>query len=299
MSKLRRVLNFPLVRVLITLVVFGVLSAALSLLFALARLPDPALLSEGMLALAAVAALALVAQLVERRTAAEVGLWGPGAPRDLAAGFLIGAALLSLVIGVLALAGWYRVLGLGWATPGEQLAGLLRALLLFLLVAVFEETLFRGIIFRAIEDGLGSWVALVVSAGFFGAAHLANPGASGASAAAIAIEAGLLLGAAYMLTRNLWLPIGIHWAWNLFEGPIYGTAVSGTSGGSLLRSDTAGPEAWTGGAFGPEAGLVAVILATLLGLAMLALAVRRGRLITPAWMRRRAPAAQPSPAGGE
>lgn len=283
----RRILTFPLVRAAITLVVFGLLAALLSLLVALAGLAGGALVGEGALALAVVVAIALVAWLVERRPLAEAGLWGPRAPRELAAGFAVGAALISVVIGILALAGWYRVEGLGWATPAAQAGGLLRALALFLFVAVFEEALFRGIIFRTLEELLGSWVALLISAALFGAAHLANPAATAASAAAIALEAGLLLGAAYLLTRNLWLPIGIHWAWNLFEGPIYGTAVSGNEMGSLLRSSTTGPETWTGGAFGPEAGLVAVILATLLGALLLEQAIRRGRIVTPDWLRRR------------
>lgn len=292
MSKARRFLTFPLVRAVITLALFGLLTLLLSLIFTLPGLPEVAIVSEASLALAAVGALALVGRLIERRTMAEIGLWGQRPRRDLVIGFLLGAGLISAVIAALTLAGWYRITGLGWATPATLLGELLRALVLFGFVAVFEETLFRGIIFRAIEDGLGSWVALIASAIFFGAAHLANPGATAFAGLAIALEAGVLLGAAYMLTRDLWLPIGIHWAWNLFEGPIYGTAVSGSSSSSLLTSVTTGPTLWTGGAFGPEAGLVAVTLATLLGIGMLVLAVRRGRLITPAWMRRRPAAAR-------
>lgn len=297
MALARRIITFPLVRAVITLVVFGLLAALLSLLVALAGLANSALVGEGVLALAVLAAIALVARLIERRPLAAAGLWGPRALRDLGLGLAGGALLISAVIGLLALAGWYRVDGLGWATLPAQLSGLLQALALFLFVAVFEEALFRGVIFRTIEELLGSWAALLLSSALFGAAHLANPAATSASAAAIAIEAGLLLGAAYMLTRTLWLPIGIHWAWNLFEGPIYGTAVSGNDTGSLLRSTTAGPEVWTGGAFGPEAGLVAVILATLAGALLLALAIRRGQLITPAWLRRWGSRLRPSAAG--
>lgn len=124
---------------------------------------------------------------------------------------------------------------------------------------------------------------MALVAGDLGAAHLANL-ALGLAGLAKALEAGVLLGAAYMLTRDLWLPIGIHWAWNLFEGPIYGTAVSGSSSTSLLTSVTTGPTLWTGGAFGPEAGLVAVALADAAGHRHAGAGGRRGRLITPAWI---------------
>ena len=92
-----------------------------------------------------------------------------------------------------------------------------------------EEILFRGVLFRWIEEFGGSWAALLITSIFFGAAHLFNPNASPIAAFGIALEAGLLLGAAYMLTRSLWLPIGIHAAWNFTQGEVFDIPVSGTS----------------------------------------------------------------------
>jgi len=91
--------------------------------------------------------------------------------------------------------------------------------------------------------------------------HIAQPGATWWSSLAIAIEAGLLLGAAYKLAGNLWLPIGIHWAWNFVQGNIFGFEVSGSDAGeALLQATVEGPEIFTGGAFGAEASVIAVIV---------------------------------------
>jgi CAAX protease family protein len=294
MSVIRRILVFPITRLVITLVVFGLLALLFSLILAIPGVPQSTLFSQLALALAAIGALALVAKAIEGRPLAEVGLSLHRAGRDLLLGFLIGGGLISLVVGTLALAGWYRVTGLGWPAAGKIAVELSLWLVLYLLVAVFEETLFRGIIFRAIEDTLGSWVALASTSLFFGLVHLANPNATLIAGIAIALEAGILLGAAYMLTRSLWLVFGIHWAWNFFEGPIYGTAVSGMDQTSLLRSVMDGPEIWTGGAFGPEAGLVAVIICICAGLVILVLAARHGQVRTPDWMRRKRDKPAPS-----
>ncbi|ATY16044.1 CPBP family intramembrane metalloprotease [Amycolatopsis sp. AA4] len=148
-------------------------------------------------------------------------------------------------------------------------------------VAVTEELLFRGVLFRIVERWLGTWGALALSAILFGVAHLVNPGASLWGALAIAVEAGLMLGAAYVATRTLWLPIGLHFAWNLAEGGVFGTTVSGADGGagSLLHTLLSGPDVVTGGAFGPEASIFAVLVCAVPTVFFLRSAARRGRIV--------------------
>lgn len=236
---------------------------------------------EALLALGTVAILWLIGRFVERREPAGFGLPRAGALRALGNGAAIGALLMIITIAVLAIPGWYRITGIQWA-PLQ----FLRDIALFFAVAVFEETLFRGLLFRIVEEWLGSWVALAISAAFFGIAHLFNPAATPGSAIAIALEAGVLLGGAYMATRSLWFPIGIHWTWNLLEGPIFGTEVSGTHGVSQLTSVTHGPALWTGGGFGPEAGLVCVIACTGVGIWLVQRARRAGQVVVPVWWRR-------------
>ncbi len=204
-------------------------------------------------------------RFVERRRVDELTL--RAAVPEASAGAALGIALMALTIGVMAVAGVYRIAGFGgWP-------GLLPAALIGLAIATSEEIVFRGFLFRVVRDVGGTWTAVVVSAVVFGALHAFNPGASPVSTVAIALEAGVLLALAYAATDRLWLPIGIHFGWNFAEGPIFGTSVSGgASAHGLLRGELHGPSALTGGAFGPEASIVAVAicLAAAAGLALLA-----------------------------
>ena len=143
--------------------------------------------------------------------------------------------------------------------------------MMFLAVAVGEEMICRGVIFRWIDERWNTWVALLISAVFFGWMHISNDNATWWSSLAIAIEAGLLLGAAYKWSGSLWLPVGIHWAWNYTQGNVFGLAVSGTQAGpTILATTVNGPDIVTGGAFGPEASIVAVLFGTLFTIIFLA-----------------------------
>ena len=175
---------------------------------------------------------------------------------DTAKGLAYGAGFMGIVTLVMIVAGLYRITGL---QTGVAL-GLVTAFFHFLMVAVGEEIMFRGILFRWIDEKWGFPVALIVSALIFGAMHWGQPGATWWSSLAIAIEAGLLLGAAYKYAGNLWLPIGIHWAWNFVQGNIFGFGVSGGDAGeSLLLAGVEGPDFLTGGAFGAEASIITVV----------------------------------------
>ena len=178
--------------------------------------------------------------------------------------------------------GIYRIVGIG------SLNGLLAALIAPTIgAAVTEEMLFRGVLFRWLEEFGGSWAALLLTSAFFGAAHLANPNSSILAAVGIAFEAGVLLGGAYMLTRSLWLPMGIHAAWNFTQGEIFDIPVSGTSAHGLLAARLSGPPLLTGNGFGLEASPIAISVATVAGVWLVVVAVRRGQVVKPRWVRRR------------
>jgi membrane protease YdiL (CAAX protease family) len=147
-----------------------------------------------------------------------------------------------------------------------------------ILSGVCEELIFRAGIYRITEDMFGTGIALVISGAVFGLVHLGNPHASLIAGIAIALEAGILLGAAYAATRNLWFPIGIHIGWNFAEGGIFGASVSGTPAGhGLLNIPLAGPDWLTGGAFGPEASVVTIVICTAAGLYFVVQTIRKGR----------------------
>ena len=293
-QRVRRVLRFPLLRLVWTLLLLDLVRWGLfHLAPGLARAENVSLAGALRNALLLSFVLWASVYLFEGKTLAEaVGLKASTALGGFSRGFLIGAGLLTLVTFSLWVCGAYHVLGLG---AGTSPWGWGQLAVIFLCVAVFEEVLARGIVFRLLEQGLGTWAALVLSALLFGFMHFANPGATTRSAVALAVEAGVLLAAAYVATRSLWLPIGLHTAWNIFEGPVYGARVSGIPLPSLLEVRFSGPEWLTGGAFGPEAGLPAVLLGGALGLAFLLLAVRRGQIFTPRWLGRLLPKSRRTP----
>ena len=186
--------------------------------------------------------------------------------KDLGNGLLIGVAYFGVVVGVMALMGGYSITGahFNWFPQ-------LSSFLFFFLVAVFEEILFRGVLFRLIDDRWNTGAALIVSSLAFGAMHLFNTGATLWSAVAIAIEAGLVLGAAYKCSGTLWLPIGIHWVWNYVQGNVLGFAVSGSPvADKIFSSIISGPDWLTGGIFGAEASVPAVGVGLVLAIILLA-----------------------------
>jgi uncharacterized protein len=219
----------------------------------------------------------LFTRFVERAAFADFALAGSG--REFAFGVGIGGGVMAIVVGIMALFGGYKIIGHNGA---EILVGVLSVAIIS---GIVEEILFRGIIFRFCEQWLGSAAALSISAVLFGAAHLNNPNSSWLAAAAIAIEAGIMLGAIYMLTRRLWAAIGLHMAWNSVQGGLFGIAVSGTDVPGLLISETHGNELLTGGAFGAEASLPAMVFCTIVGSYFLWRAWQKGQFVAPSWCR--------------
>jgi membrane protease YdiL (CAAX protease family) len=206
----------------------------------------------------------------------------PGAGRELGAGLLAGFVLFSAMTGIVALLGGIEIVGTRpfgqtqfweWAALGVA-SGL------------FEETLFRGILLRQLERLVGTWWALAATSVLFGAVHMMNPDATWIGAVSIMIEAGILLGAAYLYTRRLWLAAGLHAAWNFTQAWVFSVPVSGTGQPvGILVTRRSGPEWLTGDDFGLEASLAAVFVATLAGALLLWRARRRGSFVPPAWRR--------------
>jgi len=227
--------------------------------------------SLGAALLLAAALMGLYVGLVrslERRATHEL------APRPLQAiaGIALGLALFSSVFGLLHVIGVAQWQGL--SARFDAIPMLSAAIL----AAVGEELAFRGGLFRILEESFGTATALAISAALFGLLHALNPGATVLSTAAIALEAGVLLGAAYALTRNLWFPMGLHLGWNFTEGGIFGVSVSG---GSAMKGffsvSLAGRPVLTGGKFGPEASVIAIVVCLALAIVLLVLTVRSDR----------------------
>ena len=276
----------PGARIVFFVVTMAILSFAAHAVFAAlgwtTKAAGPMRFALALLAMELLPALityAILVKGVERRRIDELAV------RDVSTrgvgGFVAGLVLFSAVVGVLGLAGSYHVLG-----TNPHADWLPQVLVAGVCAGIAEEVIVRGVLFRIVEEGLGSGWALVISALFFGVAHIFNPGATLWSSAAIAIEAGVLLALLYLVTRSLWACIGLHAGWNIAQGTIYGVPVSGTRVDGLLVSTRTGPDWLSGGVFGAEASVVALALCLLCSAVLLVLALRRHLLVTPSWRRR-------------
>ena len=213
----------------------------------------------------------LVVRWFEKEWAPDIlsNKWAP----HLLLGLAIGALFFVLVVGVMRFFGICSLEKLSFDGKAQW-----EAFMMFFGVAVGEEVLFRGVLYKWIDKRWGMWVALVVSGLVFGLVHVTNDNATLWSGFAIAIEAGLLLGAAYKWSGTLWLPIGIHWAWNYTQGNIFGFAVSGNDAGSMwFKVTTQGPDLLTGGPFGAEASIICVVLGAAIAAVFVWDCVRRGK----------------------
>lgn len=265
MSFYRRVLAFPLVRIVLAaapIVVWLVIAGKLHLPMLVGALVVPAL-------------YVVYVRTIERRRVVELAT--AGAALELARGFAIGATLFAVTMALL------RLAGVATIERGDGWHALFAALGFAVAAALIEETLMRAIFFRIVEESLGTTIALVASAALFGLLHAFNPGATATSTVAIALEAGVILAAAYVYTRRLWMAIGLHAAWNFTEGGLFGASVSGSTAHGLLASRFHGATILTGGAFGPEASIVAVVVCLIAGVLLLAAA--RARFLPPFWAR--------------
>src|SRR5262245_2085059 len=258
---------------LIALLVFGGRAAGLPLGSGALGTADSARMLAAGLSLCLVLTLAtLVAvRVIDRRPVREIGIvpcagfWG-----DLAFGLILGALLMSAIFAAELALDWVRVVDVGRAGGGAPsfTRGFLDMLLLFVAVGFYEEVTSRGYVLRALAQGFAGrlvppqWalaLAVALSSAAFGLGHVNNPHSDWVSTLNI-VMAGALLALPYVLTGRLAVSIGLHITWNLFQGSVYGFPVSGLEAPATVFSiEQLGPTLWTGGAFGPEAGLFGLL----------------------------------------
>lgn len=225
--------------------------------------------------------LAIFVKTGERAKLSDFGVSMKNAVPELLSGVVVGTLLVAGVVAVMFLLGVYRPTA---HTGGSDL--FLAAGTLFF-AAVTEELIFRSYALNVLEKHWGTIAAVIVSSVAFGFAHMLND-AGGSTVQSkflfctfLSLEAGVSLAACYVFTRRLWMPIGAHWMWNFFEGPVFGTHVSGADfGQSLVTAKMEGPMLLTGGKFGPEGSVICLLLGTVAGVVLLHLSKKRNNLIS-------------------
>jgi membrane protease YdiL (CAAX protease family) len=216
----------------------------------------------------------------ERRKITELSTKQLGS--NLGIGLALGVGLFTLVILVMYLTGSMKVLSVNPASY------MVIPLAYSISSGIMEELMFRGVVFRLIEEWLGSYWSLAISGLIFGLIHMDNEDAT-PTGVAVVILAGVMLGAAYMYRRNLWLVIAFHISWNFTQGGIFGAKVSGQEmgPGGLLNCRFSGSDIITGGKFGPEASIQAAIFLAVTFIAFILLNKHNGQILPPSWKRKR------------
>jgi uncharacterized protein len=286
-----------LLQTLLWLFPFSVLASLTALTWRLSALPAGSFLDAGLefwMAASMVFSVWISGKYLDRRSFRDYGFhFKTGWRRDFIFGLVLGVLLMAVIFAVELSAGWIHITGFYQNTqPGYTfITGMLGVVLLYLFVGINEELWIRGYLLRNLAEALNfkflsSMAALLaaylISSIIFGFLHAYNPNATSLSSISIA-AAGLFLGLGFLLTGDLAIPIGIHITWNLFEGNVFGFPVSGlASSTTLIQISQSGPVAWTGGAFGPEAGLAgltAILLGCVLILAWMRFSGRKIQLL--------------------
>ena len=241
--------------------------------FTAAAPPSEKLIAAIVGSIVLVAVYALAVRYGERRTVPELAL--RRAPIDLILGLAVGGAAMVATVGAL----W----GFGWVVIATKpIDGVALALRDSIRSGVLEELVLRLVFFRLLWRAFGVWPALVGAAVLFGALHLANPDSSLFAAACLIAGEGIGIGL-YLITGRIWAPIGMHAAWNFTQGWLFGAVVSGITeigGGPLvLRPASNAPALLSGGGFGPEASLAALVVSLVGSAILLRLAWVRGDFV--------------------
>jgi membrane protease YdiL (CAAX protease family) len=221
-------------------------------------------------ALVALLAYVVLVRVGEARHPTELDL-KPAVPQ-LLVGLALGSAMFATVMLILTGSGLYEVSYVGWAPAWKSAGAAIEA-------GIVEELMVRGLMLRLLWRSFGPVAAFLVSAVAFGSGHLGNENVTAFAVICVALEAGVMLGAFYALTGRLWVSIGVHVAWNFAQGYLFGAVVSGEPLGPSLavsRARSGSAEWLTGGPFGPEASLPALIVCSAVGIVTLFWAWKAG-----------------------
>lgn len=219
----------------------------------------------------------LYCKLLENREAGELS--AGFSAMEFFVGAFIGAFLIAVMVGILSLTGMYKIASIA------QWGIIISAVLVFFTGAFYQEVIFRLVLFKTLEENLGTWITIALVSLIFSAAHLFNANVTIGSAISMVLSDVLLCGA-FVLTRRIWLVWGIHATWNFMQDGIFGLPNSGVDSlPSWIAPSVSGSVFLTGGSYGLEASVPSLVLNLMLGALFLLVAVKYGQIVLPRWKR--------------
>jgi membrane protease YdiL (CAAX protease family) len=282
-GRLARLFHFPLVRVLVVaLFLVPVFALNVVIVFQVIEQVEEPLATRidtvRMLFMMPLLLLSygLYCRYFENRKALEISL--PGGGREWAAGFLLATTLVVLFVALISVFGSFDI------REYRPAGVLLTNFLTFTAGSLLQDLILVCVIFRLVEEYAGTWIALIVSLLIFGLVHAGNPNQTLVTIAFLAISS-LILVTPFILTRRLWLGWGIHAGWNFMQAGVFGMANSGVQFPGWMVAVVEGPGWLTGGAVGLEGSYPALFIDTAIGIVLLLLAARAGKMTAPSWKR--------------
>jgi membrane protease YdiL (CAAX protease family) len=280
-----KILNFPLMRIVVIalfLVPIMAINAAV-VLGVIEQVEEPLATQIDFLRMIFTIPLLLVSyslycRVFEKRKAFELSL--KGAWKEWLVGALVAAGLVTLLVALISAFGSFEILEYRPALV------LLKNALAFGMGALLQELILLCVLFRLVEEFAGTWVGIAVSLLIFGFAHIMNPNQT-IGTVIFLILSSIVLIAPFILTRRLWVSWGFHAAWNFMQAGVFGMANSGIQFPGWMITEVEGPNWLTGGAIGIEGSWLSLGADLTLGLLVLYVAVRAGKIIAPRWRRQK------------
>jgi membrane protease YdiL (CAAX protease family) len=281
-SKIGKIINFPFVRIAVAILfLIPIIAISNAVSYLTDSINEPLHSITSIIRFIVTFALFLISyhfytKIVEKRKALEMSK--DNAFLEWLIGFLISFVLVGSMVLVMSISGFYKI----ESTNGMLL--LIKNFAFFGLGAFTQTLLFRLIIFKNIEEFLGTWIAVIISAAFFGFAHIINENATFITSLSLMISEIMLVGS-FILTRRVWLVWGIHMGWNFLQAGVFGMPNSGITFNGYIKPLINGPTWLTGGAFGIEASVISFLMNVIVGIAILYLAVKYKQTIKTKWNR--------------
>ena len=282
-GKIARLFHFPMMRIFVFALFLLPFFAfnALMVLFVIERFEEPLANNIDILRMIIAIPFLLISyglycRFFEKREAVEISV--PGAGREWAVGFLVATSLVVLFVGLISVFGSFEILE-------YRPAGILvKNILVFGMGALLQELILLCILFRLVEEFAGTWVALVTSLLIFAFVHIANPNQTLGSATFLVLSSIVMI-APFILTRRIWVSWGFHAGWNFMQAGVFGMANSGILFPGWMVTQVGGAQWLTGGAIGLEASYLAVAADMGIGLLVIFVAIKAGKIVKPRWIK--------------